>query len=62
MLEESVGDTPPSFYLFPIENQVFAETLKTALYSPCLSQLLHHEVYFKEQEIDEEYYRWLFVQ
>jgi hypothetical protein len=62
MLEESVADTPPSFYLFPVEDQVFAETLKTALYSPSLSQLLHHEVYFKEQEIDEEYYRWLFVQ
>ena len=60
-LEESVDDTPPSFYLFPIDSLVFNETLKTALHSPFLSQLLNREAYFKEKEADKEYYRWLFV-
>jgi hypothetical protein len=61
-LEKSVDATPPSFYLFPIDSPVFDKTLKTAAYSPLLSQLLNHEVYFKEEEADEEYYRGLFVQ
>lgn len=58
-LEKSVDATPPSFYLFPIDSPVFDKTLKTALYSPFLSQLLNHEVYLKEEKA---YYRWLFVQ
>jgi hypothetical protein len=60
-LEENVDATPPSFYLFPIDSTVFDKTLKTASYSPFLSHLLNHEVCFKEQKEEGEYYRGLFV-
>ncbi len=60
-LEESLSDTPPSFYLYPTHFSVFDETLRASLYVSSLSRLMQHEVYFKEKEEDKEYYSWLFV-
>jgi hypothetical protein len=48
-LEDAVGDTPPSFYLFPQLSEVVTQTVQAAVPLPGLSQQLQRRVYFQEQ-------------
>jgi hypothetical protein len=55
-LEEAVGATPPSFYLFPQLSAVVTHTLQTATQLPSLSQQLQRPVYFQKQHDEGEYH------
>lgn len=54
-LEDAVGDTPPSFYLFPQPSQVVRQTVQAAMPLPGLSERLQRRVYFQEQHAEGEY-------
>lgn len=54
-LEDAVGDTPPSFYLFPQPSDAVTQTVQAAVQLPGLSQQLHRSVYFQEQHEEGEY-------
>ncbi|GAA4034873.1 hypothetical protein GCM10022409_19190 [Hymenobacter glaciei] len=54
-LEDALGHTPPSFYLFPQPSDVVTQTVQAAVQLPDLSQQLQRAVYFQEQYEDGEY-------
>lgn len=54
-LEDAVGDTPPSFYLFPQPSEVVRQTVQAAMPLLGLSEQLQRRVYFQEQHEEGEY-------
>jgi hypothetical protein len=60
-LEGTVGDTPPSFYLFPQPSEVVTQTVQASVLLPSLSQQLQRQVYFQEQHEQGEYIPSLLV-
>jgi hypothetical protein len=54
-LESAVGDTPPSFYLFPQPSQVVTQTVQASVPLLSLSQQLQRRVYLQEQHEDGRY-------
>jgi hypothetical protein len=48
-LEGMVGNTPPSFYLFPQPSEVVTQTVQASMLLPGLSQQLQRQVYLQEQ-------------
>lgn len=60
-LEQYVGSTPPSFYLFPLHCSVLTETLRSTRQLPLLDNESKWRFYFKEEKEDGEYYMTVFV-
>jgi len=54
-LEDAVGHTPPSFYLFPQPSDAVTQTVQAAVLLPGLSQQFQRPVYFQEQHEEGEY-------
>lgn len=60
-LEKELDITPPSFYLFEKRNKNFESTLELAIYLNRISEELKFKVYYKEERMDNEYYRTLYL-
>lgn len=57
-----VDMTPPSFYLFPVGNKNYQDTIYELLYLPDLTQIIGYRVYFKEElDTEGEYYRCIYI-
>lgn len=61
-LKQALDLTPPSFYLFPIENENYKKTINSSIFLEDLSKELGLTVTYKEVLEDEnEYFRIIYI-
>lgn len=60
-LESELDITPPSFYLFPKGEKNYEETIKSAKKLDMSIENSDIEIYYKEENENEEYYRTLYL-
>jgi hypothetical protein len=60
-IEKALGDTPPSFYLFPLKSFPLTATIDSAFYLIEFSVEIKRDAYFKEEYTDNEYFGTVFI-
>ena len=60
-LKKNLNLTPPSFYLFPIGDYNYKQTIKQSIFLKNLSNQLNRKIYFKEVWEDEIYSRTIYI-
>jgi hypothetical protein len=60
-LGKELDYTPPSFYLFPKDYKNFKDTIKSSQLLENLSNELNIQVFYKEEQEGEEFYRTIFL-
>lgn len=61
ILEHQLDITPPSFYLFPIGENNYEDTIRKSEYLYKLSKNIGFQVFYKVEKDQDEYYRTLFI-
>jgi hypothetical protein len=60
-IEKALGDTPPSFYLFPLQSLPIITTINSAFHLTGFSMEIKRDAYFKEEYTDDEYFGTVFI-
>ncbi|MBO2009954.1 hypothetical protein [Hymenobacter negativus] len=61
LIKKSLGDTPPSFYLFPLQFSPITATIDSAFHLTEFSVEIKRDTYFKEEYTDNEYFGTVFI-
>ena len=60
-IEKALGNTPPSFYLFPFQSFPITATIDSAFHLTGFSVEIKRDAYFKEEYADNEYLSTVFI-